>query len=219
MADRHSYPPARSDKSTKRSLRAWVAPRLLIVLLITASCGRDRGAEQAPAAAASSPVTATEAPTVAAEAPAEPAPTSLDNENADVTSAGLPDIETAAPAAPSAVDEADYTVFDNGLKTYDLVVGDGPAPMPGQVIAVHYTGWLLDGDQFASSLDHGEPYVFNLGMGQVIGGWDLGLIGMNVGGKRQLVIPPALAYGEEGMDDVIPPDATLIFEVELLEVR
>jgi peptidylprolyl isomerase len=203
-----------------RSFRAWAMTGLLIVLLITASCGRDRAVEQVPAASA---VTPTEASAVAPNEPAdpEPTPTPQDTESAEVAPAGLPHAETAptAPAAPSAVDEAGYAVFDNGLKTYDLVVGDGPAPMPGQVIVVHYTGWLLGGEQFVSSLEYGEPYAFNLGMGQVIGGWDLGLIGMKAGGKRQLVIPPALAYGEEGMDDVIPPNVTVVFEVELLEVR
>ncbi len=208
-----------------RSSRSWALTGLLIVVLVTASCGRERVAEQTPAPSTPTAGAATpaEEPLVPAAEPAEaePTPTPLDTESAEVSPAGSPDVEPApvAPASPSSVDEAGYTVFDNGLKTYDLVVGDGPAPRPGQVIAVHYTGWLLGGAQFASSRDYGEPYAFNLGMGQVIGGWDLGLIGMKAGGKRQLVIPPALAYGEEGLDDVIPPDATLVFEVELLEVR
>lgn len=131
----------------------------------------------------------------------------------------LVDVQPGAPAAPTAVDEAAYTVAENGLKSFDLVVGDGPSPMPGQQIVVHYTGWLLDGGKFDSSIDYGEPFTFNLGMGQVIGGWDQGLVGMKVGGKRQLVIPPDLAYGEQGAGGVIPPNATLVFEVELLEVN
>jgi len=131
----------------------------------------------------------------------------------------LVEVQPGAPAAPTAVDESAYTVAENGLKHVDLVVGDGPAPMPGQLIVVQYTGWLQDGGKFDSSLDYGEPFSFNLGMGQVIGGWDQGLVGMKAGGKRQLVVPPELAYGEAGAGGVIPPNATLIFEVELLEVK
>ncbi len=87
----------------------------------------------------------------------------------------LVDVQPGAPAAPTAVDDTDYVVAENGLKTYDFVIGDGPAPKPGQEIVVHYTGWVLDGPKFDSSLDRGEPFSFNLGMGQVIGGWDQGL--------------------------------------------
>lgn len=131
----------------------------------------------------------------------------------------LVEVQPGAPAAPTAVDESAFTVAANGLKQADLVIGDGPTPMLGQLIVVHYTGWLQDGGKFDSSIDYGEPFTFNLGMGQVIGGWDQGLVGMKVGGKRQLVVPPELAYGETGAGGVIPPNATLIFEVELLEAR
>lgn len=131
----------------------------------------------------------------------------------------LVEVMEGAPAEPTEVDEADYVTEDSGLKYYDMVVGDGPSPQPGQQVVVHYTGWLLDGDKFDSSLDRGEPFTFNVGMGQVIPGWDLGLATMNVGGKRQLVIPSKLGYGEAGAGGVIPPNATLVFEVELLEVR
>jgi peptidylprolyl isomerase len=128
-------------------------------------------------------------------------------------------VQPGAPAAPTEVDPADYQTLEQGVQYVDLVVGDGPAPKPGQEVLVHYTGWLQEGGKFDSSLDRGEPFRFNLGMGQVIPGWDLGVAGMKVGGKRQLVIPPELAYGEQGAGGVIPPNATLIFEVELLEVR
>ena len=131
----------------------------------------------------------------------------------------LVEVQPGAPAAPTAVDESAFAVAANGLKQADLVIGDGPTPMLGQLIVVHYTGWLQDGGKFDSSIDYGEPFTFNLGMGQVIGGWDQGLVGMKVGGKRQLVVPPELAYGETGAGGVIPPNATLIFEVELLEAR
>ncbi|MCC6455163.1 MAG: FKBP-type peptidyl-prolyl cis-trans isomerase [Caldilineaceae bacterium] len=131
----------------------------------------------------------------------------------------LVDIAPGSPAAPTAVDEASYTTTEQGIKYVDLVAGDGPAVANGQLVVAHYTGWLEDGTKFDSSLDRGEPFTFNLGMGQVIAGWDLGMRGMKVGATRQLVIPPQLGYGERGAGGVIPPNATLIFEIELLEVQ
>jgi peptidylprolyl isomerase len=132
----------------------------------------------------------------------------------------LVDITAGAPAAPTFVEEADYTTTASGLKYHDFVVGDGAAPTTGNAVTVHYTGWLLDGDKFDSSLDRGQPFTFNIGAGQVIQGWDEGVMEMKVGGKRQLVIPPDLGYGPGGAGGgVIPPNATLVFEVELLEVK
>jgi peptidylprolyl isomerase len=106
----------------------------------------------------------------------------------------------------------------SGLSYYDLKPGTGAQPKSGQRVRVHYTGWLTDGKKFDSSVDRGEPFVFNVGVGQVIKGWDEGVATMRVGGKRQLRIPPDLAYGKRGAGGVIPPDATLIFDVELLAV-
>ncbi|MCB0061253.1 MAG: FKBP-type peptidyl-prolyl cis-trans isomerase, partial [Caldilineaceae bacterium] len=133
----------------------------------------------------------------------------------------LVDILPGAPANPTAVDEADYTTTESGLKYYDFVVGEGASPQAGQTVVVHYTGWLLDGGtKFDSSLDRGQPFAFNIGVGQVITGWDEGVMSMQVGGKRQLVIPSDLAYGPGGAGGgVIPPNATLVFEVELLDVQ
>jgi peptidylprolyl isomerase len=121
-----------------------------------------------------------------------------------------------SPESPTSVDDAGYVTTPSGLKYHDFVVGDGPVVQAGQQVIVHYTGWLLDGTKFDSSLDRGQPFVFVLGAGQVIAGWDEGLSTMRIGGKRQLLIPPELAYGPQGAGGVIPPDATLIFEVELL---
>jgi peptidylprolyl isomerase len=123
------------------------------------------------------------------------------------------------PQVATEVDEADYTTTESGLKYYDLVQGTGSTPSAGQTVSVHYTGWLEDGTQFDSSVDRGEPFTFVLGQGNVIPGWDEGLSTMKVGGKRQLVIPPELGYGETGAGGVIPANATLIFEVELLDVQ
>jgi FKBP-type peptidyl-prolyl cis-trans isomerase FkpA len=106
----------------------------------------------------------------------------------------------------------------SGLKYEDLVVGKGAEAKAGQNVTVHYTGWLTDGKKFDSSKDRNEPFVFPLGGGRVIKGWDEGVQGMKVGGKRKLTIPPGLGYGPRGAGGVIPPNATLIFEVELLKV-
>lgn len=126
----------------------------------------------------------------------------------------------ADQTAPAAQAEGGETVTTpTGLKYVDLEVGEGPEATPGKNVEVHYTGWLENGTKFDSSLDRKEPFTFRLGAGQVIDGWDQGVAGMKVGGKRKLTIPPDLGYGNEGAGGVIPPGATLIFEVELLGVQ
>ena len=114
------------------------------------------------------------------------------------------------------------TTTPSGLIIDELVVGEGKTAAAGQSVSVHYTGWLLfggeKGKKFDSSKDRGDPFEFPLGAGQVIKGWDEGVQGMKVGGSRKLTIPPALGYGARGAGGVIPPNATLIFEVELLGV-
>ena len=105
------------------------------------------------------------------------------------------------------------------LKIEDVVVGTGAEAQKGKQVSVHYTGWLTNGTKFDSSKDRGQPFQFALGRGQVIQGWDDGVAGMKVGGKRKLTIPPELGYGPAGAGGVIPPNATLVFEVELLSVR
>src|SRR5438132_539352 len=106
----------------------------------------------------------------------------------------------------------------SGLQYVDLAIGTGATAEAGQTVTVHYTGWLENGKKFDSSLDRRQPFSFPLGAGRVIKGWDEGVSGMKVGGKRKLTIPPQLGYGSRGAGNVIPPNATLIFEVELLKV-
>jgi FKBP-type peptidyl-prolyl cis-trans isomerase len=105
------------------------------------------------------------------------------------------------------------------LQIEDVVVGQGTEAVAGKRVGVHYTGWLTDGKKFDSSVDRGKPFSFQLGAGQVIKGWDQGVAGMRIGGKRKLTIPSELGYGKRGAGGVIPPDATLVFEVELLSVE
>ncbi len=109
-------------------------------------------------------------------------------------------------------------VTDTGLKYEDLVEGEGKVAQANQKVSVHYTCWLTDGTKFDSSLDRNDPFSFPLGGGRVIRGWDEGVQGMKVGGKRKLTIPPQLGYGSTGAGGVIPPNATLVFEVELLGI-
>ena len=110
-------------------------------------------------------------------------------------------------------------ITDSGLKYEDIVEGDGETAAAGQAVTVHYTGWLTDGTRFDSSKDRNDPFRFNLGAGQVIRGWDEGVAGMKVGGTRKLTIPSQLGYGAHGAGGVIPPNATLVFEVELLGIN
>jgi len=107
----------------------------------------------------------------------------------------------------------------SGLEYVDLVEGKGASPQKGQMVIVHYTGWLTDGKKFDSSRDRNEPFAFQIGVGQVIRGWDEGVSTMKVGGKRKLTIPPDLGYGKRGAGGVIPPNATLVFDVELLDIK
>lgn len=106
----------------------------------------------------------------------------------------------------------------SGLKYIDLQEGTGATPKTGQIVVVHYTGTLEDGTKFDSSRDRGQPFQFRIGVGQVIKGWDEGVSSMKVGGRRQLIIPPELGYGARGVGGVIPPNATLIFDVELIRI-
>ena len=142
--------------------------------------------------------------------PEDPNPTLFamapDNTSADVSALGGP------------LESADTRITASGLKITELSVGDGAEAAAGQTVVVHYRGTLENGKQFDASYDRVTPFSFPLGAGRVIKGWDEGVVGMKVGGKRKLVIPPDLAYGSRGAGGVIPPNATLTFEVELLDI-
>ena len=124
-------------------------------------------------------------------------------------------VQAAAPAAPAKV-AGKPKITTSGLSYYDLAPGTGTAAKAGDKVHVHYTGWLVNGTKFDSSLDRNEPFTFSLGKGEVIKGWDEGVAGMKPGGKRQLHIPAALGYGARGAGGVIPPNAELVFDVELI---
>ena len=129
----------------------------------------------------------------------------------------------ATVAAPARAEDARPVTLPDGLKYTDTKVGDGAAAEKGLLLSMNYTGWLYKngskGAEFDSSLKTNKPFTFKLGAGQVIKGWDEGIAGMKIGGKRTLIIPPELAYGATGAGGVIPPNATLIFDVELVAVR
>ena len=140
-----------------------------------------------------------------------------------VLAAALTGILAVGTSTASKAQAAKTMTTASGLQIADSKVGTGATPKPGQTCVMHYTGWLYQngakGKKFDSSVDRGEPFEFPIGQKRVIAGWDEGVATMKVGGKRTLIIPPALGYGARGAGDAIPPNATLIFEVELLGVK
>jgi FKBP-type peptidyl-prolyl cis-trans isomerase len=120
---------------------------------------------------------------------------------------------------PQQISATQYSTTTSGVLFHDIAVGTGNVTQPGRLVTVHYTGWLDSGTKFDSSVDRKETFQFVIGVGQVIRGWDDGVSGMRVGGHRQIIIPPDLAYGAQGSGAVIPPNATLIFEIELIKVQ
>jgi peptidylprolyl isomerase len=139
------------------------------------------------------------------------------------TMAGVFAVAPSAAMAQAMTQVGKTMTTASGLQITDSKIGTGATPKPGQICVMHYTGWLYQdgakGKKFDSSLDRGTPFEFPIGKRQVIGGWEEGVATMKVGGKRTLIIPPSLGYGARGAGGVIPPNATLIFEVELLDVK
>ena len=139
--------------------------------------------------------------------------------NAQEANVGLNPQATSTPA-PTATPENTMITMDNGLKIQDLKVGIGPEAKAGDTISVNYVGALENGTVFDASAKHGGPATFQIGVGQLIKGWDIGIPGMKVGGKRKLIVPPSLGYGSQNVGNgLIPPNSTLVFEVELLAVQ
>ncbi len=198
-----------------------------IVLLLVAACGE---------------ATPTPWPTTTPDSPSESTAVG-ETESTKVPEASSGDGATAVPAdkpgdstsgdsgatgsvgaspgekSPGDKSEEEVVITESGLQIKDLVVGTGEQARAGATVSVHYTGWLVDGTKFDSSVDRGTPFEFQLGQGRVIKGWDEGVATMRVGGKRELTIPPELAYGDRGAGALIKAGATLVFEVELLEVK
>ncbi|UZQ53830.1 FKBP-type peptidyl-prolyl cis-trans isomerase [Trichothermofontia sichuanensis B231] len=191
------------------------------VVLITAQLVGDRKSAMADPAPNSPLPTATISTPVTSDGSADAA---LTIAQASKEATAVNPSETVSPSGDEPVTAANpeanaIVTLPSGLQYEDLRVGDGPSPQPGDRVTVHYTGTLTNGKQFDSSRDRGRPFQFTIGVGQVIKGWDEGVASMKVGGRRKLIIPSELGYGSRGAGGVIPPDATLVFDIELLAVN
>jgi len=177
-------------------------PFLVVAAFAVTAC-KDSTPTDAAKPAASAP--AAQAAPAAAQAAAQPAP--------------APAAAQIPPLPAGKEGNVQKMTTPSGLQYEEVEVGTGPVPQAGQTVIVHYTGWLTDGKKFDSSVDRGQPFQFVLGKGMVIKGWDEGLSTMKVGGKRRLTIPADLGYGPRGAGGVIPPNATLVFDVQLLGIK
>jgi peptidylprolyl isomerase len=189
---------------------------LTIICCAIAACNETSNTQQS-----SNPTEATSSPSLAAsKETAIATPTTTSTATPTTTSTATPTITSTATPTTTKPDLKKAVTTPSGLKYVDLKVGTGAKPKKGQTISVHYTGTLENGTKFDSSRDRNEPIEFPLGTGKVIKGWDEGLSTMKVGGRRQLIIPGKLGYGAAGTPDgAIPPNATLIFDVELLGIK
>ncbi|MBF2047269.1 MAG: FKBP-type peptidyl-prolyl cis-trans isomerase [Leptolyngbya sp. IPPAS B-1204] len=185
----------------------------VVVLVVAQFTGRGQEAVAAPQSTIQSMADQTSAVAPSANDPSQLLAQATNPSSTDATDLMTEENQNA--------DQADQSIVTtpSGLQYIDVVEGTGPMPETGQTVRVHYTGTLEDGRKFDSSRDRGQPFEFPIGRGRVIKGWDEGLSSMKVGGQRRLIIPPELGYGARGAGGVIPPNATLIFDVELLGVR
>jgi peptidylprolyl isomerase len=192
--------PEKNRRNALREILISFGVMVVCLVVIVAAQLTNRGAE---ALAAQQPASDTPNPPTIAQVSPAPAATAPDAMMIAMTSAN---------------EDQNVVTTPSGLKYVDEVEGDGATPEAGQTVYVHYTGTLEDGSKFDSSRDRNRPFSFRLGAGQVIKGWDEGISTMKVGGQRRLIIPPDLGYGARGAGGVIPPNATLIFDVELLKI-
>ncbi len=194
----------------------------LALLLVLGGCG-PKSSDQSASKGSAQQQSATQQPaaeTQTSQAPAETAGAGGTGQTAEPAKEQPMNQPKGAPGQPTPTTDEQTKTTASGLKYVDLVEGTGPSPKPGQTVSVNYTGWLTSGKKFDSSFDRNQPFSFMIGQGQVIKGWDEGVMSMKVGGKRKLIIPPALAYGSRDVGNgLIPANSTLIFEVELLGVR
>jgi FKBP-type peptidyl-prolyl cis-trans isomerase len=184
--------------------RKYFLGAAVTLLLLAAACSSYNQESSSPPPASASP-----AQTTSAQASAQP-------DSCASTPAALPSVIAGVPTVPAGVQQV---ATPSGLRYVDIAAGNGDTAKAGQTATVNYTGWLPDGKKFDSSVDRGQPFSFPLGGGQVIKGWDEGVSNMHVGGERLLIVPPSLGYGSKGAGGVIPPCATLIFDVKLLGVK
>lgn len=193
-------------------MRYWICGLLITAVVAGCGGGRDNSGYKGPAPGRATPTVAGAAANPPSFSTPGSGPTTSGpaiGADTDGNAPGIPELRGVIESSPS------------GLRFVDQQPGGGSTlgvrPEQGQNVSVHYTGWLTDGTKFDSSVDRGQPFVFRLGLGQVIKGWDEGVAGMGLGGKRRLIIPPQLGYGERGTQG-IPPNSTLIFDVELLSI-
>ena len=192
---------------------------LILALSLFAACKKDEGTK---------PASSSEAPKATADKPAEQRmrtgkvpdlkkrpPNTTGTPSKEVDNDGLP-FDINPPGVPRLTGKVEE---DRGVQYIDEKVGTGAAPVKGKPIKVHYTGWLTDGSKFDSSVDGGKPIEFPFDGGMVIKGWDIGLSTMKVGGKRRILLPATVAYGEDGAGEAIPPGAVLVFDVELVDAQ
>ncbi len=199
-------------------MNRWFFVMLAAAALCTAGCSKEESATEEVTTGAEAPATDGEAEAPATETNYDAQTPAADGAATPAADAATPAAAPAEAAAPAAAAPAAEQTTPGGTKYVDEQVGTGDVAEVGKTVVVHYTGTLTDGKKFDSSLDRNQPFEFQLGAGNVIKGWEEGIAGMKVGGRRKLTIPPDQGYGSQDMG-VIPPNSTLLFDVELLAIK